>query len=583
MRTIRMTTAQAIVRWLVAQRTVVDGVDVPLFPGVFAIFGHGNVTNLGQALEELRDELPTWRGQNEQGMALAAVAYAKAMRRRQVMVATSSIGPGALNMVTAAGVAMANRIPLLLLAGDTFASRIPDPVLQQVEHAGAPATTVNDAFRPVVRYWDRITHPAQLVQSLPAALTMMLDPGDCGPAFLALPQDVQADAYEFPAIFFERTVHTVPRPRPGLDELGRAAELLRAAQRPLVIAGGGVHYSLAEDELARFVLDHRLPAVETVAGKSSLVIDHPCYVGPIGVTGADAANRLAAEADVVLAVGTRFNWVIQFGRPPRFAADLKIIHVDVNPGQLGLNRAVDVPIAGDARAVLQQLTEEAKGKLDPKRYANWTGKLRVLDAEKGAEQDKAMSSENTPIHPLRLCKEVRDFLKRDAILVVDGQEILNFGRQSMPTFAPGHRLNSGPFGMMGVGMPFAVGAKVACPDKQVICVHGDGSFGLNAMELDTAIRHKAPLLVVISLNGGWTADPKKEKVGRDLGYTRYDKMAEALGGYGEFIEKPEDIGPALVRAQKKVDEGMVALVNVKTDDTARAGTVSFSSHAAAVT
>jgi thiamine pyrophosphate-dependent acetolactate synthase large subunit-like protein len=174
-------------------------------------------------------------------------------------------------------------------------------------------------------------------------------------------------------------------------------------------------------------------------------------------------------------------------------------------------------------------------------------------------------------------------MKRDAILVVDGQEILNFGRQSMPTFAPGHRLNSGPFGMMGVGMPFAVGAKIACPDKQVICVHGDGSFGLNAMELDTAIRHKAPLLVVISLNGGWTADPKKEKVGRDLGYTRYDRMAEALGGYGEFVEKPEDIGPALVRAQKKVDEGMVALVNVKTDDTARAGTVSFSSHAAAVT
>jgi thiamine pyrophosphate-dependent acetolactate synthase large subunit-like protein len=194
-----------------------------------------------------------------------------------------------------------------------------------------------------------------------------------------------------------------------------------------------------------------------------------------------------------------------------------------------------------------------------------------------------MAMNNTPIHPLRLCEEVKNFMKRDAILVVDGQEILNFGRQSMPTFAPGHRLNSGPFGMMGVGMPFGVGAKIACPDKQVIVVHGDGSFGLNAMELDTAVRHKAPLLVVISLNGGWTADPKKEKVGRDLGFTRYDKMAEALGCYGEYVEKPEDIGAALVRAQKKVDEGMVALVNVKTDDTARAGTVSFSSHAAAVT
>ena len=186
--------------------------------------------------------------------------------------------------------------------------------------------------------------------------------------------------------------------------------------------------------------------------------------------------------------------------------------------------------------------------------------------------------DDIPIHPLRLCDEIKNFMQRDAILVVDGQEILNFGRQSMPTFTPAHRLNSGPFGTMGVGLPFGIGAKIAKPDKQVIVVHGDGSFGLNAMELDTAARHKLPVIVVISLNGGWTADPKKEKVGRDLGYTRYDKMAEALGGYGEFVEKPEDIGPALVRAQKKVDEGMVALVNVKTDYRARATTVRFSNY-----
>ena len=202
MGTVRLTTAQAIVRYLVAQRTVLDGVERPLVPGVFAIFGHGNVTCLGHALEEARHELPTFRGQNEQGMALAAVAYAKAMRRRQLMVATSSIGPGATNMVTAAAVALANRLPLLLLSGDTFASRLPDPVLQQVEHFGHPSTTVNDAFRPVVRYWDRITHPAQLLSSLPQALATMLDPADCGPAFLGLPQDVQGEAYDFPEAFF---------------------------------------------------------------------------------------------------------------------------------------------------------------------------------------------------------------------------------------------------------------------------------------------------------------------------------------------------------------------------------------------
>ena len=219
METIRLTTAGAIVRFLIAQRSDVDGEEVPLFPGVFAIFGHGNVTCLGAALEEVRDLLPTWRGQHEQSMAMAAVAFAKAKRRRQIMVATSSIGPGALNMVTAAGVAHANRLPVLLLAGDTFVSRVPDPVLQQVEPFGDPTVTVNDAFRPVTRYWDRITHPAQILQSLPQAVATMLDPAECGPAFLGLPQDVQAEAFDYPAGFFEPRLHRVRRPGPDPAEV----------------------------------------------------------------------------------------------------------------------------------------------------------------------------------------------------------------------------------------------------------------------------------------------------------------------------------------------------------------------------
>ncbi|MFZ4720783.1 MAG: thiamine pyrophosphate-binding protein, partial [Ilumatobacteraceae bacterium] len=243
----RLTTAQALVRYLIAQRTVldVDGheVDAPLFPGVFGIFGHGNVTALGLALHEAGDALPTWRGQNEQGMALAAIGYAKAVRRRQVMVATSSIGPGALNMVTAAGVAHSNRLPVLLLSGDTFASRVPDPVLQQVEHFGDPTISVNDAFKPVVRYWDRIVRPEQLIPSLPQMLATLLDPADCGPAFLALPQDVQSEAYDFPDELFAPTVHRIARPRPDQARLAEAVALLRHAQRPLIVAGGGVHYS----------------------------------------------------------------------------------------------------------------------------------------------------------------------------------------------------------------------------------------------------------------------------------------------------------------------------------------------------
>ena len=349
----RMTTAEAIVRYLVAQRTVIDGADAPLVPGVFAIFGHGNVTCLGTALYDARDELPTWRGQNEQGMALAAVGFAKAMRRRQFMVATSSIGPGALNLVTAAGVALANRLPVLLLSGDTFQSRLPDPVLQQVEHFGDPSTTVNDAFRPVVRYWDRITRPEQVIQSLPQAIATLLDPADCGPAFIALPQDVQAEAYDFPDEFFAPVERRVARPRPDAEQVAAAVAALRTAERPVIVAGGGVHYSLAEAELAAFAERYGIPVVETVAGKSTLTWDHPNYAGPVGVVGSEGANRLAAEADVVLAVGTRLgdfatgSWSV-FQNPT-----MRLVTINAARFDAVKHRAVGV--VGDARESIGEI------------------------------------------------------------------------------------------------------------------------------------------------------------------------------------------------------------------------------------
>src|SRR3954449_7178873 len=243
MSTVRLTMAQALVRYLHNQFTEIDGERVPLFPGVFAIFGHGNVTCLSEALEAVQDTLPTRRGQNEQSMALAAIGFAKAKRRRQIMVAATSIGPGALNMVTAAGVAHTNRLPVLLLAGDTFVNRRPDPVMQQVEHFGDPSINVNDAFRAVTRYWDRITHPEQIISSLPQAVAVLLDPADCGPAFIGLPQDVQEMAWDYPATFFAPTLHVVPRPRADRDRLDEAVRLLRSAQRPLIVSGGGVRYS----------------------------------------------------------------------------------------------------------------------------------------------------------------------------------------------------------------------------------------------------------------------------------------------------------------------------------------------------
>jgi thiamine pyrophosphate-dependent acetolactate synthase large subunit-like protein len=287
-------------------------------------------------------------------------------------------------------------------------------------------------------------------------------------------------------------------------------------------------------------------------------------------------NDAFREADLIIILGTRTNYVIGHALPPRFSADAKIARIDIDPEEMGNSaRNIDIPVVGDCKSVLTQLCEAVDaGAAD--RFQGWRQKLANGEAQKRTRAGGNYPTDGD-IHPLRLCEEIKNFMSREAILSVDGQEILNFGRQSIPTFVPGHRLNSGPFGTMGVGLPFAVGAKAAKPNAQVICLHGDGSFGQNAMELDTAVRHKLPLLCVISLNGGWTADPEHNKPGRDLGYTRYDKMAEALGCYAEYVEQPEDIRPALERAGKKVEEGMVGFVNVKTDYRARATTVRFSS------
>jgi 3D-(3,5/4)-trihydroxycyclohexane-1,2-dione acylhydrolase (decyclizing) len=291
---------------MLAQRSrLLDETEVPLFAGVFGIFGHGNVLGLGTALYDVRDRLPTWRGQNEQGMALAAVAYARAMDRRQVMVATTSVGPGALNMVTAAGVAHANRLPVLLLPGDTFTSRAPDPVLQQVEHFGDPTTSVNDAFRPVSRYFDRITRPEQLLATLPQVARVLTDPVDAGPVVLALPQDIQVEEYDFPLEMFAPRLHVVPRSRPDRAALAAAVGLIRGAKRPLLVIGGGVRYSGAAREGLAFAEAHAVPVVETVAGRTLVPHAHRLYGGALGIIGSTSANALAAEADVVIAVGTR--------------------------------------------------------------------------------------------------------------------------------------------------------------------------------------------------------------------------------------------------------------------------------------
>jgi thiamine pyrophosphate-dependent acetolactate synthase large subunit-like protein len=279
-----------------------------------------------------------------------------------------------------------------------------------------------------------------------------------------------------------------------------------------------------------------------------------------------------------LVVGTRLNYVFGHGNAPRFSASATFAMINIDAEEIAQSPRVDLGIHGDARTVLAQLASAAASHLSPGHFDTWNARLRAIEEKKAPEQEVLLSTDATPIHPLRLCKEVRDLIDRDTILVVDGQEILNYARRAIPTHTLGHRLNSGTFGTMGVGLPFGIGAKAARPESKVVVLHGDGSFGLNGMELDTAVRHNLPILVVISLNGGWTGDPEKKKPGRDLGYTRFDKLAESLGCYAEFVEKPDDIRPALLRAAAEVAKGRTALVNVVTDWRARADTAAFTAY-----
>jgi acetolactate synthase-1/2/3 large subunit len=498
---------------------------------------------------------------HEQAASFAAHAYTRVLRRPGVCMGAS--GPGATNLLTGVATAFTDCAPLVAIGGSSPRVSFGMEAFQEIDQLAV--------FKPVTKWAERC-YDAKRIPDVVASAFRQATSGRPGPVYIDMPGDVLGEKIEEERVTYAPAWKPSPRTLGDTGAIKEAIALLAKAERPLVIAGSGVWWSDGAAALQTFVEAAGIPFYTKPISRGLIPEDH-------ALSFLNARSTAFTEADVLLAVGTRFDWMIQFGRPPRFGASLKVIHVDVNPAELGHNRDADVPIAGDARAVLEQLTEEARGKLDPKRYGNWTGRLRVIDAEKGAESDKAMSSDKLPIHPLRLCKEVRDFMRRDTILVVDGQEILNFGRQAIPTYTPGHRLNSGAFGTMGVGLPYGVGAKVAKPDAQVLVLHGDGSFGINAMDIDTAVRHKINVVCVISNNGGWTADAPWSrplpKPGRNLGFTRYDRLAMDLGAHGEHVEKSNDIRPALERA---FAAGKPAVVNVITDHTARAQTVRFSAY-----
>jgi len=560
MGTARLTMAQALVRHLCAQRSEIDGVEGPLFAGVFAIFGHGNVAGLGEALYAARDELPTLRAHNEQAMAHAAIAFAKAHNRRRMMACTTSIGPGATNMVTAAAVAHVNRLPVLLLPGDVFASRLPDPVLQQIEEFGNPTVTANDCFRPVSRYWDRITRPEQLLASLPAAIDVLTNAANCGPVTLALPQDVQAEAWDYPAQFFRPRVHALRRPGPDPGQLAAAAERLSMAAKPLIIAGGGVHYSLACEALREFAERHDLPVAETQAGKGALPWTHGCAVGALGVTGSSAANALASEADVVLAVGTRLGDFTTGSRA--LFQHPELVMIGLNAAAFDATKHGALPLVTDARRGLADLSAA----LGPWRApTDWTATARRL----AADWNRAVDAVTAPGHAIPPTEAQvigavnRAAGPRDVVVCAAGGLPGHLHKLWRTTDSKGYHIEYG-YSCMGYEIAGGLGVKMAVPDREVVVMVGDGSYLMLNSEIATSVAMGKKLIIVVLDNHGYACIHRLQAAcggapfNNLLGPTDesgppptidFAAHARSLGAEAEQVKSIADLESALGRAR----------------------------------
>nr|WP_272874816.1 3D-(3,5/4)-trihydroxycyclohexane-1,2-dione acylhydrolase (decyclizing) [Agrobacterium tumefaciens] len=491
-----MTAAQAMVRYLAAQ---MNEHGETYIAGMWAIFGHGNVAGIGEALYGIRDELPTYRGQNEQSMAHAAIAYTKQLRRRRAMAVTSSIGPGAANMVTAAALAHVNRLPVLLIPGDVFANRGPDPVLQQLEDFGDGTMTVNDCFRPVSRYFDRIMRPEQLLTALPRAMRTMTDPADCGPVTLAFCQDVQAEAYDYPESFFEKRVWRQRRPEPDVVEFEEAVAALKAAKHPIIVAGGGVHFAGATETLKRFAETHSIPVVETQAGKSAIAWDHDLNFGPVGVTGAESANIISEKADLVFGVGTRFqdfttgSWAL-FKNPNR-----KILALNVQPYDSAKHDAIS--LTADAKIGLEKLSAA----LGSRRFAAPDAGLKAAWFEKADADTAAPGEDNANSLPTDM--QVIGAVQRQSrdntvVMCAAGTmpgELHQLWKSKLPL---SYHMEYG-FSCMGYEVAGGLGIKMAEPDRDVIVMVGDGSYMMMNSELATSVAMGVKITLVITDNRGY--------------------------------------------------------------------------------
>lgn len=584
MTTKSLTMAQALIEFLQNQYVERDGVRNSFFAGCWGIFGHGNVAGIGQALQQYADTFRYYQSRNEQAQVHTAVAYAKAKNRLQTFACTSSIGPGATNMVTGAAVATVNRLPVLLLPGDIFAERIQSPVLQQLESEYTQDISVNDTFRPVSRYWDRINRPEQLLASLPEAMRVLTSPADTGAVTLCLPQDVQTEAYDYPALFFEPRIWRIPRNRPDTDLVQQAAAVIRAAKRPLIIAGGGVHYSEADDTLAEFSRKHGIPVAETQAGKGALRYDAPFNLGAAGVTGTLGANRVAHSADVIIGIGTRYSDFTSASNAAFQNPDVRFININV--AEFDAYKRGAIPLTGDASVTLQELDELLDGwqtaadyQQEIRRYAQeWDAEVqRIYDLEHGPliSQGEVIGVVNTLSQP------------QDVVLCAAGSlpgDLHKLWRTRSPK---GYHLEYG-FSTMGYEIAGGLGVRMAAPDRDVYVMVGDASYLMMHTEIVTMAQEGIKVIIVILDNHGYASIGGLSKsVGSDGFGTKYRHRTESGQLDGEnitvdFAANAASLGAKVLKAANKSEladavtaaqahEGGPVCIVIETDRRQRVG------------
>ncbi len=560
MSTIKLTMAQAVIRYMMAQKIETDEGIKPMFAGVWAIFGHGNVAGLGEALYHVKEQLPTYRAHNEQGMAHAAIAFAKTKNRQQMMACTASAGPGAVNMVTAAAVAHVNRIPVLFLPGDTFATRMPDPVLQQVENFHDHTLTSNDCFRPVSRFFDRITRPEQLLTSLPQAMRVLTDPVECGPVTLGMPQDVQTMAFDFPESFFDEKVHRLRRQGPDAFELAQAIEAIKQAKNPVVIAGGGVHYSGALEEFDEFVSALKLPVGETQAGKGALPWDHKQNMGTIGVTGAGSTNRLVQDTDLIIAVGTRLGDFAS-GSRSLINPDAKLISLNVASFDAVKHKAVS--LVGDAKLTLPMLTKSLEGFESD---AAWVERAESERQAWQADIDEATRDRGTnlPSDGEVVGAVNRAAGEKDIVVCAAGGLPGELQKLWRTRYSRGYHMEYG-YSCMGYEIAGGVGTKMAAPDSEVYVMVGDGSYLMMNSEIATSVMLGLKVVFVVLDNRGYGCIHRLQQFCGGPGFnnmledcltveggapkTDFVAHGKALGANGEKVTTIQELEAALERAK----------------------------------